>query len=596
VTADARAGAARARRRSTLRATSLLAALAVCGARTTSAWGAAPDVTPVACTAAPASALDATCAPAHGVVVLAPLDAATGHATPARIEVLDADGGSWIAPDALPVGGDCRGHATEPSADEVARAEPLLGSAPFVRNGQERSYQFYLAGEAALALPPGRYRVRATKGIERRPAVGQITVAAGSTTRVALPLARWIDMPALGWFSADDHIHVPRPGGDDDLRLARWMQAEDLNVANLLQMDIVPGVAAAVQHGFGLAAVFRDGDTLIASGQENPRTWILGHGIILGAASYIDFRGAPLPYQPYWDAAARDGALRGYAHWGTGAARDGLAIDASAGNVEFLEVLQADLANHDVLHELLGLGIRMVPTAGTDYPCAFASLPGRDRFYTQLDGPLSYGAWLEAIRRGRTFVTNGPLLTTFTVGEARTGDDLQLARPGTVRVRGTVRFDPERDDVQALELLRSGTVVHVARERATPGEITLDAAVELDAGAWLALRAQGMKVDLPPFARPRAASAHSGAIWVSVAGAPPLAGTDAARALARRELARLDRLEARLERDARFGPPGWSGATRDHVERALPALRAAIAASRRHFEAMTGAAATAPPR
>ena len=571
----------------------LLVALALCtaGARRpadAAPGGAAPpsDVEAAACTVAPATALDAACAATHGVVVLAPIDAATGQPTPARVEVLDASGASWIAPDALPVGGDCRGHATTPSADEIAAAEPLLGTAPFVRNVQDRSYQFYLASESALALPPGRYRVRAFKGVERTPVDRQITVAAGATTVAPLPLARWIDMPALGWFSADDHLHIRRPGGDDDLRLARWMQAEDLNVANLLQMDIVPGVAAAEQHGFGLHDVFRDGDTLIASGQENPRTWILGHGIILGASSYIDFPGDPLRYQPYWDEAARDGAIRGYAHWGTGAARDGLAIDAPLGNVEFLEVLQSDLANYDVLHEILGLGIRMTPTAGTDYPCALTSLPGRDRFYAHLDGPLSYAAWLEAIRRGRTFVTNGPLLTEFRAGDARTGDELQLARPGTVRVHGTVRFDPARDDVQALELLQSGQVAHVARERTSPTEISFATDVAIDGGAWLALRATGRKADLPAFARPRSANAHSGAIWVSVAGGAPLAGTDGARRLAEGELARLARLETRLERDAKLGPPAWAGATRADVARALPALRAAIAAARKHFTAI----------
>jgi len=539
-----------------------------------------------ACTVEPAPALDPLCAPEHGVVVLAAVDAPGGRTTPARIEVLDASGGSWIAPGALPVGGDCRGHATVPSADEIARADPLLGTAPFVRNVQDRSYQFYLAGEAPLALPPGRYRVRAVKGIERTPAVRQVTVEPGRVAPVELPLARWIDMPALGWFSADDHLHVPRPGGDDDLRIARWMQAEDVHVANLLQMDIVPGVVASAQHDFGLAGVFRDGDTLIASGQENPRTWILGHGIILGAASYVDVPGAPLPYQPYWDAAARDGALRGYAHWGSGAARDGLALDAPAGNVEFLEVLQADLGHYDVLHEILGLGFRMTPTAGTDYPCALAGLPGRDRFYAHLEGPLTYRAWLEAIRHGRTFVTNGPLLTDFRAGDARTGDTLALDRPATVRVQGTVRFDPARDDVAALELLVNGQVVHAARERSAPDTIALATEVTIAGGAWLALRASGRKVDLPPFARPRAASAHSGAIWASVAGGAPITGSDEAHRLAIAEIGRLDRLAARLERDAKIGPPAWSGATRDQVARALPALRDAIDAARRRFEAI----------
>jgi len=545
------------------------------------------EVEAAACTPAPADALGAACAPGRGVLTLALVDAATGLPSPARVEVLDESGSSWIAPGAIEVGGDCRGHASVPSDDQAAAAEPLTGSAPYVRNPQRRTYQFYLESEAMLALPAGHYRVSAFKGLAYTPVVRQVTVEAGTATRLALPLVRWIDMPALGWFSADDHLHITRSSPEDDARLARWMQAEDVNVANLLQMEIVPGVEAAPQDGFGLQRVFQDGDTIIASGQENPRTWILGHGIILGAASYIDFPDDPLTYRPYWEAAARDGALRGYAHWGTGAARDGLAIDAPAGNVEFLEVLQSDLANYDVLYQILGLGIRMTPTAGTDYPCALTNLPGRDRFYTRLDGPLTYARWLEGIRRGRTFVTNGPLLTEFRVDDAETGDTRTLEQPGPLLVRGTVRFDPARDDVLALELLRNGEVVQVARERTAPGEIRLTTSLEADGGAWLALRASGRKVDLPPFARPRTSSAHSGAIWVSVTHGTAIADQDAAGRLAADELARLARLEARLERDAKIGPPAWAGATRTEVARALPALRAAIAAARTHFEAIT---------
>lgn len=242
---------------------------------------------------------------------------------------------------------------------------------------------------------PGRYRITAHKGLEYETATRQVEVAAGGTAWITLPMERWIDMPALGWFSADDHLHVVRPGPEHDPLLARWMQAEDLNVANLLQMQIYPGVMAATQHGFG--TVHQEGETIVASGQENPRTWILGHGIILGAGSYVDFPGDPLSYQRFWDAAARDGALRGYAHWGTGAARDGRAIDAPQGRIEFLEVLQSDLLNHDALYEILSLGIRMTPTAGTDYPCSLTNLPGRDRFYTRVEGPLTYASWLEGL-------------------------------------------------------------------------------------------------------------------------------------------------------------------------------------------------------
>jgi hypothetical protein len=542
------------------------------------------DVAPSASTPTPAVTLPQWCDRDAGTLTISLLDGSTGGPAPARVEIVDQNGEMWIVPGSITVGGDCGGHATAAAGRSGDIANPMLDVTSYVRNPYDGAFQFYLDAEGTVALPPGRYRVRASKGLEFTPATQQVTITAGSTTHTVLTLARWIDMASLGWFSADDHLHIARRDASDDRRIARWMQAEDVNVANLLQMGILPGVLAANQYAFGPRNVYQDGDTIVASGQENPRTWILGHGIILGASSYIDFPANRLVYGDYWQAAARDDALRGYAHWGTLAARDGLAIDAPAGNIDFIEVLQSDIGNYEALYQILGLGFRMTPTAGTDYPCALTNLPGRDRFYTHVDGPLTYDRWLNAIRRGRTFVTDGPLVTDFRVGDAQIGDDLSLPAPATLPVHGTVRFDPGRDDVTAVELVRNGEIVHVVHDRSAPGEIRMETTLDVTGGSWIALRAFGRKVDVPA-TMPRTSSAHTGPIYVAVGGAG-VAGQESARRLAEAELSRLAQLEQTLERDATSGPPQWVGATRAETEHALPALRSAIAAARKHFEAI----------
>lgn len=79
------------------------------------------------------------------------------------------------------------------------------------------------------------------------------------------------------------------------------MRAEDVHVATLLQAGEHGGrIESAPQGGFGAGAVFQDGDTIVASGQENPRTWLLGHGIVLGADAYLDAPGNHLAYDTVW--------------------------------------------------------------------------------------------------------------------------------------------------------------------------------------------------------------------------------------------------------------------------------------------------------
>src|SRR5262249_12097091 len=156
---------------------------------------------------------------------------------------------------------------------------------------------------------------------------------------------------------------------------------------------------------------------------------------------------------------------------------------------------------------------------GTDYPFGNQGLPGAERFYTRIEGPLSYEGWLEGIRRGRTFVTNGPLLE-FKVAGREVGDDVELRAPGTAEIEARVRFDPTRDAVERLELIANGEVLRTFPSTGAAGLIEARVPVELRESSWLALRVSGNKVGL---ARPIQSFAHSGAVYVRVAGTPEIA-------------------------------------------------------------------------
>lgn len=62
-----------------------------------------------------------------------------------------------------------------------------------------------------------------------------IDFAAGDRLARDYRLARWIDMPARGWYSADDHIHIRRSPRENPLILD-WIAAEDVHVGVMLQM------------------------------------------------------------------------------------------------------------------------------------------------------------------------------------------------------------------------------------------------------------------------------------------------------------------------------------------------------------------------
>ena len=479
-----------------------------------------------------------------GTLELIILDGAGGQPTPARVELLDRDGTARVADDALPVGGDCLDRP-EALRMPLERAVGLLSKN--VRNPFTNTTQFYSAGNSIVtSLPSGTYRLKIHKGPEFNIAEREVQIGPGERIRVVVELSRWINLAQQGWYSADDHLHIARPVDGLNPFLSKWMQAEDVHVANLLQWGNSRVFHNTLQYAFGQPSLYREGDYLLATGQENPRTHFRGHTIILGSQSPINFPSSYLIYTNYFQEAKRQGALSGYAHLGTWlGAPFGLAIDLPSGLVNFLEILQQDKEEWAAWYDILNTGFRLVPTAGTDYPC-MGSFPGHDRFYTKVEGPLTYETWLEGVRQGRSFVTNGPMLD-FSVAGKQMGEDVELERPGTITVQGRVRFDPKRDGVQRLELVANGQVIGSFPRLNDAGEISLRVPYQVRESSWLALRARGWKQGEGSSWSPSPTSlAHSAPVYVTLKSATPLAASPLAKTMARVWVTRLDDLEARL--------------------------------------------------
>jgi hypothetical protein len=141
-----------------------------------------------------------------------------------------------------------------------------------------------------------------------------------------------------------------------------------------------------------------------------------------------------------------------------------LVVDVALGNVDYLEVV--GFSDHrttaSVWYRFLNSGFRLPAGAGTDAMANFASLRGPvglNRVYVRApEGPLSLTTWLDALREGRNFVTNGPLVA-FTLSGKGPGDTLDVRSEGTeVSIAASLRSIVPVDH---LEVVCNG---EVARE------------------------------------------------------------------------------------------------------------------------------------
>src|SRR3954453_5121150 len=106
-------------------------------------------------------------------------------------------------------------------------------------------------------------------------------------------------------------------------------------------------------------------------------------------------------------------------------------VDLALGKVAYYEALgfvDDPMATAHVWYRALNCGYRLPAGAGTDAMTNFASLRGpvgMNRVYVRSGAPLEHRRWLAALKAGKSFATNGPLLG-FTLDGQGLGRELNI--------------------------------------------------------------------------------------------------------------------------------------------------------------------------
>jgi hypothetical protein len=377
------------------------------------------------------------------------------------------------------------------------REPPDRGSLPVSR------WMVYANGRYGVFVPPGTYEVIATRGPEYRHLRRQVEVAGSDVADVELRFERWRDLPAEGWWSGDAHVHIARGDLGDEAALS-IARAEDLHVANLLAMGNI-GAQYFAQPGYGPGGRASRDDYNLVSGQEDPGTGRRGHTVHLNIAERAHDADRYFLYHELFERLRAGGSVSGYAHVGSDwfGESAGLALDVPFGIVDVVEVLQAYRLRTHPWYDFLNLGFRLTPIAGSDYP--YVDPAGAVRFFAQIEGPLTPDAWFDAIRAGRTFVSNGPMLS-FHVGAATMGETVEIEPGESLLLHARADVNPDLDEVERLELVVHGEVV---ASTDGPGPVEVEHRLIPAAGCWVAARAVGSNRTV----------AHSAPVYVTVGGA-----------------------------------------------------------------------------
>jgi len=450
-----------------------------------------------------------------------------GLPTPARAVVTDATG-RFFAP----------AHAWTHHAEFDRNEHPF-----------EARY-FHTTGEDLIEVPAGAVSVELMKGLARPPERHTLEVRAGATADVAavMPARPWLDATDRRWVSADVHVHMNYGGHyrNTPAHLVLQAQAEDLDIVENLIVNKEQRFPDIAYSGQGVDPASKPG-TLVVHGQEfHTSYWghlgVLGmHGntLLPGYAGYPNTAAASLSptNAEVADLAHAQGALVGYVHpfeeepqpltKPAHTDADELPVDVALGKIDYLEIVA--FADHQatagVWYRLLNLGFRIPAAGGTDAMANYATLRGPvglNRVYASVaDGALSSESWLEALRQGRTFATNGPLLD-FSVAGNPIGSTLRLERGQSVSFSARLRSIVPVDHAQVVCNGRIARELALGTHR---DRLEVSGTLPIVSSGWCLLRAFTAKAEYPVL--DNFVYATTSPVYVSVRGERPRSPDDA---------------------------------------------------------------------
>lgn len=460
------------------------------------------------------------------------VDGATGNAMPARIYLNKGERPFRLTPveALLPLLPDVFYR------DRVWRASPKPRTLEVTCKG--RSHVLLLNGRAVFDLPAAAYRVEAYRGTFFQPAAQEFQLRAGEVRTVVLKLAPVGGNRRNQWLSGDDHIHLTREAADDGVFLG-WLQAEDLNVGNFLQLQ--RQMDAAVQYAFGRGGEARAPRYSIRSGHES-RSSYYGHVNILGPREMLrplsvgamygnSLEAYPYPLVLFEQARRLHGATVGYAHFDGGASgnqHSTFLMDLALGALDFTEVFQFGVLRTQEWYRILNAGFRLTGIAGSDFPVSLNDrapwprvipLLGPERTLVRATaGESAYENWAAGIRRGEVVVSNGPLLE-FEAGGSPIG--ARIAWEGESHtVSGEARAWFHRP-IEKLEIVVNGRVVAERRGDGVATHLTLPFQVDIGESSWAAARVKAESLKGEPDIR-----AHTNPIYFDRGGKPAFVRED----------------------------------------------------------------------
>ena len=391
------------------------------------------------------------------------VDRATGETIAARVQVL-ASNGEYVHP-----------------PDAILKVGP---GAPF----------FYSGGSFEVDVMRGPTQVLVERGTEYVPGRVYLDAASQGTVAIEIAMERWTELGDQGWHPGNTHIHYDEKERRPDERLQLDPRVEDLRMTAVSILKRWDLEYASNKYAPGMLTDFSTAHSYVQCGEENRHNAHGSHAIGYGHVMLLNIRNVVEPvsrgllvdafdpdYPPLsyaCDDAHRQGGIVIWCHNGRGMEAP---VAAALGKLDAFNLFDPHWMDpeYDIYYQMLNAGIRLPASTGSDWFISSAN-----RVYAHTEGQFDYGPWVQALKAGRTFITNGPALSLLVDGREPGG--AVEASPGS-RLSTLVNWKSHHL-ITRVEVLFNG---HVVAQESYPEGSTgghLEADVVASSDGWVAAR------------------------------------------------------------------------------------------------------------
>lgn len=374
---------------------------------------------------------------------------------------------------------------------------------PLKLNGViERDNHWYSVDHSSfIDLPSHKVSIDIVRGIESNMATLEIDLSRMKNQELIIPveLDRFSHLEKQKMISGNTHVHIMRRTyrqatdylqlvpESDDLRLV-WVshlrripdereyitnQFTPSSLSAISTDKVTLGFGEEHRHNFGIGGEGW-GHVMLLDIPELVRPVSIGPGIMRSGSDGLPMQRGILKARDEGGTVIwchNDFGLEDIANWTLGFIHAQNIFDGGS------------VGSYDAtFYRYLNVGMKVPFSTGTDW-----FIYDYSRAYVPVKGRVTSNKWLTSLRKGQSFITNGPLLS-FTADQKPIGSTIELnGGSHVIRINATGQG---RTDFKGLELVRNGVVVAETKSQQRNGvfHAEMNTEVTMDQPGWLAVR------------------------------------------------------------------------------------------------------------